>query len=219
VPIDIKHALSGKYAAAWRKVIRSELASLHGKGICRTENLPLGRNAIGNKWVFKVMAKPDGSVDCFKGRIVAQGVSQRAGVDYSKTSSPVVKINTMRTFLAIAAKRDMHVYSAGIKTTSINSDLQEEIYMRQPKGAEDGTPRVMRLLKNIYGLKQASREWYKLFHRTLSSLGLKQANSDTILYNMSHLVHGIYTILVYVDDLLIVSDSLEWIKSAKWAIG
>ena len=153
VPIDIKHALSGKYAAAWRKAIRSELASLHSKGTFRMEHLPLGRNAIGNKWVFKVKAKSDGSMDRFKARLVAQGFSQRAGVDYSETFSPVVKLNTPRTVLAIAAKRNMHMHSADIETAFLNADLQEEIYMRQPKGAEDGTPRVMRRLKSIYGLK------------------------------------------------------------------
>jgi hypothetical protein len=56
MPIDIKHALSGKYATTWRKAIRYELASLHIKGTFRMENLPLIRNAIGNKWVFKVKA-------------------------------------------------------------------------------------------------------------------------------------------------------------------
>jgi hypothetical protein len=91
--------------------------------------------------------------------------------------------------------------------------------MRLPRWAEDGTPRVMRLLKSIYGLKQASREWYKMFHRTLSSLGLKRATSYTSLYTMNHPVHGICIILVYVNDLLIVLDSLEWITSAKRAIG
>jgi hypothetical protein len=45
------------------------------------ENLPLGRNAIGDKWVFKVKAKPDGSVDRFKARLVAQGFTQRVGVN------------------------------------------------------------------------------------------------------------------------------------------
>jgi hypothetical protein len=72
VPIANKHALSGKCAPAWRKAIRSELASLHIKGTFRMANLPLGRNAIGNKWVFKIKAKPDGSVDRFKARLVAQ---------------------------------------------------------------------------------------------------------------------------------------------------
>jgi hypothetical protein len=76
MPIGIKHALNGKYDT-WRKSIRSELASLHNKGIFRMDNIPLGRNAIGNKRVFKAKAKPDGSIDCFKVRLVAQRFSQR----------------------------------------------------------------------------------------------------------------------------------------------
>jgi hypothetical protein len=110
------------------------------------------------------------------------------------------------------------MHSVDIETALLNANLQEEIYMRQHRGGEDGTPRVMRLLKSIYGLKQASREWYKLFHRTLSSLGLKRVTSDTSLYTMNHQVHGICIVLVYVDDILIVSYSLKWIESAKRAI-
>jgi histone deacetylase 1/2 len=109
------------------------------------ENLPLGRNAIGNKWVFKVKAKPDGSVDRFKARLVARGFSQRAWIDYFGTFSLVVKLSTLRTVLAIAAKRNVHMHSADIRTAFLNADLQEEIYMRQPRGAEDGTTRVIRL--------------------------------------------------------------------------
>jgi hypothetical protein len=78
VPIDIKHTLSREYDAAWRRTIRSELASLHSKGTFRMENLPFGRNTIGNKWVFKVEGKPDSFGDRFKGRLVAQGFGQRA---------------------------------------------------------------------------------------------------------------------------------------------
>jgi hypothetical protein len=104
VPIDIKHASSGKYVAAWHKAFRSKLASLHNKGTFRMENLPLGRNAIGNKWVFKVKATTYGTVDRLKARLVAQGFSQRARLDYSETFSSIVKLHTMRTVLAIAAK-------------------------------------------------------------------------------------------------------------------
>jgi hypothetical protein len=208
VPIDIKHALSGKYVVAWRKAIRSKLTSLHNKGTFRKENLPLGRNGIGNKWVFKVKTKLDGSVDRFTARLAAQEFSQPAGIDYIETFSPVVNLSTLRTVLAIAAKRNMHMHSAYIETAFFNANLQEDIYMRQPRGAEDETPRVMRLLKSIYGLKQAMREWYKLFHQTLSSLGLKRATSDTSFYTMNHSVHAICIVLVYVDDILSVSDSL-----------
>jgi hypothetical protein len=183
------------------------------------ENLPLGRNAICNKWVFKVKANQAVHSIASRRILVAQGSCQRSGEDYSETFSHVVKLNTLRKVLAIAPKRNMHMHSADIETAFPNAYLQEEIDMRQPRGAEDGTPRVMRLLESIYGLKQASRECCKLLHQTLSSLGLKRATYDTSLYTMNHRVHGICMVLVYVDDILIVSDSLKWIESAKRAIG
>jgi hypothetical protein len=125
----------------------------------------------------------------------------------------------LRTVLAITTKRNMHMYSADIETAFLNADLHEEIYMRQPKDAEDGTPRVMRLPKSIYGLKYASSEWRKLFHNTISSPRLKRATSDTYLYTMNHRAHGICIVQVYADAILIVSDPLEWIETAKRAIG
>jgi hypothetical protein len=84
--------------------------------------------------------------------------------------------------------------------------------MRQPRGAGDGTPRVMRHLKSIDGMKQASREWYKLFHQNFFPLDLMRAKSDTILCTMNHRVHDRCIVLVYVDDITIVSDSLKWIE-------
>jgi hypothetical protein len=125
VPIDIKHALSGKYAATWRKAIRSELASLHNKGTFRVENLPLVRNYIGKKRVVKVKAKPNGSIDRFNARLVAQGSNQRARVEYSEMFSPFVKLNTLRTVLVIAAKQNIHNHSADIETAFLNAYLQD----------------------------------------------------------------------------------------------
>jgi hypothetical protein len=135
VLLDIKHALNCKYARAWRKAIRCELASLHSKGTLRIENLPTRRNAIGKKWGFEVKARPGGSVDRFKARLMALGLSQRARVDYSKTFSPFVKLSTLRTVLAIAAKRNMQMHLADIETTFRNDDFQVEIYIRHPRGA------------------------------------------------------------------------------------
>jgi hypothetical protein len=135
-----------------------------------------------------------------------------------ETFSLIVTLNTMRTVLSIAAKRNMHIHSANIETTFLNVDFQEEIYMRKPRGAEDGTPRVMLMLKSIYGSKQASREMDKLLHPTLSSLGLKRFTFDNHLYTINHPLRGICLVPVHVDDLLIVSDSLKWIETAKGAI-
>eukprot|EP00873_Tetraselmis_striata_P041739 jgi/Tetstr1/462003/TSEL_007074.t1 len=177
VPDTIKQALAGKYHKEWRASIVSELRSLRARNTFAYARLPVGRHAIGNKWVFKVKANSDCSVNRFKARLVAQGFSQQAGVDYHATFSPVVKLSTLRTCLAVAAARGMHIHQIDIETAFLNASLKEEIYMRQPKGAEDGTDNVLRLLKSIYGLKQASREWYELIHKTLTGLGLARSNS------------------------------------------
>jgi hypothetical protein len=114
----------------------------------------------------------------------------------------------------------MHAHSADIETAFLNADLQEGILMRQPKGADHGTSKVMRMLKSICGPKQASREWYSLFHRTLTSLGLKRSTSYTSLHSMNHGVHGLSIIIVvYIDDILTVSDSLVRILATKLHIG
>eukprot|EP00873_Tetraselmis_striata_P025534 jgi/Tetstr1/445798/TSEL_033444.t1 len=219
VPDTIKQALAGKYHKEWRAFIVSEFRSLRARNTFAYALLPVGRHAIGNKRVFKVKANSDGSVNRFKARLVAQGFSQQAGVDYHATFSPVVKLSTLRTCLTVAAARGMHIHHIDIETAFLNASLKEEIYMRQPKGAEDGTDNVLPLLKSIYGLKQASREWYELIHKTLTGLGLARSNSDTSMYNMNHPRYGICIVLVYVDDILVVSDSVEWIRSAKSAIG
>jgi hypothetical protein len=178
------------------------------------DGLPLGRNAIGNKCVFRVKSNPRCSVNRFKAWLVAQGFSQRPGVDYSNTFSPVVKLRTLRTVLALMAARGIHAHYAHTETTFLNAYLQEEIFLRQPKGAADGTLCVLRLIKSTYGLKEASRQWYSLFHTTLTSLSLKRSTSDSSLYSMNHPAHGICIVLLYVDDTL-VSDSLDWVTTAK----
>jgi hypothetical protein len=103
----------------------------------------------------------------------------------------------------------MHMHSVDIETSFLSADLKEDTYMRHSRGAEDGTSRVMRLPQSIFGLKQASREWYQVFHRTISSFGIKQATSETSLYNVNRPIHGICIIIVYVDGPLIVSDALD----------
>jgi hypothetical protein len=120
-------------------------------------NLPLGRNAISNKWVLKVKSNPDGSVHRFKARLVAQGLSQLLGVNYSHAFSPVIKLSALRTVLALMAARGMHAHSADMEIAFLNYDLNGQIFMRLPKYVEDGIARVLRLFKSICGLKQALR--------------------------------------------------------------
>lgn len=94
------------------------------------EPAPRNQTTIGCKWVFKIKRTADNSADRFKARLVAQGFSQKFGVDYEEVFAPVVKTTTVRTVLSIAGKRKYHVVHLDVKTAFLNGKLREIIYMK-----------------------------------------------------------------------------------------
>ena len=91
--------------AEWRKAIDDELEQLQEKGTWKSEELPDGREAVGCKWVFLRNKDEDGNIEAYEARLVARGFSQKPGADYSDTGTfaPVMRFETMRTMLALAA--------------------------------------------------------------------------------------------------------------------
>ncbi|KAL5535042.1 hypothetical protein ACEPAF_3135 [Sanghuangporus sanghuang] len=108
-------------------------------------------------WVFKLKRKTDRSVDRYKARLVAKGFSQQPGLEFSQVFAPTAKWAALRAILAIAAFEDLELYSVDISTAFLNGEMEYDIYMNQPKGFEDyfGPEFVLKLIKSIYGLKQA----------------------------------------------------------------
>ena len=115
-------------------------------------NLPKGRKAVKNYWVFNI--KPDGH---YQSHLVAKGFSQVEGIDFDESFSPVVRYETARLLLAVAALEDLDIQSVDVKTAYLYGDLNEEIYMEQPEGFKlpGKENKVWRLHKALYGLKQA----------------------------------------------------------------
>ena len=105
--------------------------------------------------------KVDGSIDKYKARLVIKGYKQTKGLDYFDVYSPMTRINSIRMVLAIVVMRNLEVHQMDVKTTFLNGDLDEEIYMEQLEGflALGQEKKVCKLVKSLYGLKQAPKQW------------------------------------------------------------
>ncbi len=98
-----------------------------------------------------------------KARLVAKGYFQVEGVDFNETFAAVAKFTTIRCMLTIGAAMDLEIHQMDVKTTFLNGELEEDIYMDQPQGfVQDGKEHlVCKLKKSLYGLKQSPRAWYQ----------------------------------------------------------
>ncbi|XRB22753.1 retrovirus-related Pol polyprotein [Pseudoscourfieldia marina] len=147
----------------------------------------------------------DGSIARYKARLVAQGFSQIHGVDYSETYAPVVQYQTLRTLLAIYSARGFYFGQIDVETAYLYALVQELIYMRPPKGTNYGPNKICRLLKSLYGLKQAGRNWYLDLKDYLVELGFKPGEVDIGMYSAAVGTENEIWILVYVDDIIFAS--------------
>ena len=174
--------------------------------------LPPVKKAIGCKWVYKIKTHSDGSIERYKARLVARGIDQRFGSDYDKIFCPVVRLESLRTLIALSTQRGLELHYVDVQTAFLNGTLQEEVYMKQPIGYErEGKEHlVCRLKKSIYGLKQSSRCWNSSH---LQSMGFSQSQSDPCLYATGG-EHASY-IGVYVDDMILAGKNEAKLKSIK----
>ena len=147
---------------------------MHTNGTWEYVELPPGAKVVDSKWVFIIKHKSDGSIERYKGQVVAKGFSQRPGFEYTEdaTFSPTYRPASLCLILALAAKHKLHLRTVDISHAFLlGNPLKEEIYMRQPSGFHQGGPNtVCKLILPIYGLKQAARLWNEKLHSVLSTI-------------------------------------------------
>lgn len=148
------------------------------------------RNIVDNKWIFRIKQKADGSIDRYKAQLVATGLTQRPGVDFHSTFSPVVKPTIVRIVLSLATCCGWPLHQLDVNNAFLQGHLEEDVYMKQPKGFEhpDYPNYICRLQKAIYVLNQAPRVWYNELKDFLVSLGFKNSQYDSSMLSFTQWV-------------------------------
>ena len=215
IPRSYNQALSSKHKEYWQAAITKELDGLLKLVVWEDmllSKLPPGANLMFCHFVFTVKRLRNGSIEKFKARLVANGNTQKFGVDFDQVFSTVVRSSTIRLMLIVAAQRDYNLTTVDIRQAYLQAELDEDLYMRMPQGLPNkdgkGRPLVCKLKRSLYGLKQAGRIWGTLFANYLVKWGFTRSTIDTCLFVYES--NGkILWCAIYVDDGLLADNDSE----------
>lgn len=152
--LSLKEALAGPDALHWNEAIRQELKDLEAMGTWEIVDQPKDTNIVGSRMILKVKTDANQIPIRYKARFVAQGFSQREGIDFQDISAPVAPIGTIRCLLTVAAVHDWEVDCIDVVQTYLNTTLRHDVYLRPPEGANVPPGKVYKLIKGLYGLRQ-----------------------------------------------------------------
>lgn len=166
--------------------------------------------------MFKLKRNEQGEIIKHKARLMAKGYVQQHGIDFDEVFAPVARMESIHTLLAMAAQENWLVHHMDVKSSFLNGELKEEVYVQQPPGftvaGHEG--KVLKLRKALYGLRQAPRAWNIKLDRSLRELGFGQCASEYGMYTrgagMSRVVVG-----AYVDDLIITGATPSDLEAFK----
>ncbi|WVZ23370.1 hypothetical protein V8G54_001914 [Vigna mungo] len=207
-PVSFRQAMESDNSENLLNAMKEELKSMDDNKVWDLVELPNGSKRVGCKWVFKTKHDSKGNIERYKARL--------DGIDYKETFSPVSKKDCLRIVLASVAHYDLELHQMDVKTAFLNGDLKEEVYMDQPEGftITGKENLVCKLKKSIYGLKQASRQWYLKFNDTITSYGFVENIVDRCIY--IKVSRSKFVILVlYVDDILLAANDIGMLHDVK----
>ena len=217
-PSCYKQAVEGPQAMEWKTAIQEEMNSILSMGTWQLVPKPEGAKAIPTKWCLTLKHdKKDGSIKRYKARLVARGDKQREGIDYDEVFSPTVRFASTRILLTIAAASDLDVDLIDIKTAYLNGKIDKEIYLMQPEGYvdEQHPDWVCKLVKSIYGIRQAGRIWYQDLDSHLTAMKYPAILSDPCIHIHPGEAADPSFISHHVDDLLASASKEQMVRIKK----
>ncbi|GJU74750.1 putative ribonuclease H-like domain-containing protein [Tanacetum coccineum] len=207
-PSSVAQALNDP---AWVEAMQEEMQQFINQKVWKLVPLPAGKIAIRTKWILKNKRDARGIVVRNKARLVAQGHRQEEGIDYDEVFAPVARIEAIRLFLAFASYMGFMVYQMDVKSAFLYGEIDEEVYVTQPKGFEDPhfPKHVYKVVKALYGLHQAPRAWYARLSTFLLKHNYRRGTIDKTLFIKKN-SRDIILVQVYVDDIIFGSTKKAW---------
>lgn len=213
VPSSYREAIESENSREWKIAMDEEMSAHEKNETWITVDANEDYKLIDSKWIYTVKQNYDGSIDKFKARLVARGFMQTKGKDYTETFSPVVAITTLRFLLNLVCQKNLCLKQLDVSTAYLNGTISEELYMKPPEGyAEKG--KVCKLVKSIYGLKQASRAWNNRLNIFFEQIKFNRSKVDPCLYFRITSESKTW-IAVYVDDFVIISSDQRQLNAAS----
>jgi hypothetical protein len=215
-PRTIREEMYSKDGKICKKAMNEEMTPLDKNEAWDLMYFLTRRNPIGRKWVFKKKMNAEGKVVQYKVQLVEKGYSQVEEIDFGDIFSHVAKLTSIIFLLSVIVTFDFEVEHMDVKTTFLHGDLEEEIYMKHPKGfVVKGKKELVCKMKNsMYGLKQSTQMWYQKFHTYMLGLGFIRNKEDHCVYFKLIGDHLIYLVL-YMDDMLLIGKNKEIIQDVK----
>ena len=161
---------------------------------------PNDHNVIRTKWVFRNKQDENGVVVRNKARLIAQGNTQIAGLDFDETFAPMARLEAIRILHAYATSHSIKLYQMDVKSAFLNGKINELVFVEQPLGFADPKKpnHVYKFSKALYGLKQAPRAWYERLRDFLVLKGFKIGKVDTTLFTKK-IGDDLFICQIYVD--------------------
>ncbi|KAA0064277.1 gag/pol protein [Cucumis melo var. makuwa] len=215
-PLSYKQTMNDVDKNQWVKAMDLEMESMYFNSVWELVDLPEGVKPIGCKWIYKRKRNSAWKVQTFKARLVQKWYTQREGVDYEETFSPVAMLKSIRILLSIATFYDYEIWQMDVKTPFLNGNLEESIFMSQPEGfiTQGQEQKVCKLNRSIYGLKQASRSWNIRFDTAIKSYGFDQNVDEPCVYKKINKGKVAFLVL-YVNDILLIKNDVGYLTDVK----
>lgn len=239
--IPVNQAIYGDDSTEWLSAMAEEAIALIRNDTWKLVERPKGQRVIGSRFVLRNKHNADGTISKRKARVVARGFTQRPGIEFHDTFAPVARLSTIRTAVAIAVQNDLKIRQLDVKTAYLNGEVEEQIFMEAPAHFGEVLARIVQdeevdgnvkkkaeemlktmtdhdvvclLDKALYGLKQAGRAWYHCIDREMMNLKATRSDADPCLYFIGPAEDRTH-IIIYVDDILILSRSDEKIDEVR----